>query len=110
MNGKIIKTEGRILEIHGQKFEFRLDMNAICELEDIYPGNALHDMAAQRVKAARAVLYAGMKASLPEGTTLEEFGAMLGLREIALLSAQVKDVITRHLDIDVEADDTPGGE
>jgi hypothetical protein len=111
MKGKIIKAKPRKITINGQFYEFLLDMNAMCELDDIYAnGDALTDMANGKFRAIRAVFYAGVKASLPEGATVEDFGSMFDFTDMQTANGLISSMFSAAAENLPEKKDGSAGE
>jgi len=118
MNGEAIKPTPKTVRICGVVYEFRLDFNALVWLEENYldkqtvngveivqPGDYMTDLQHGKLRSARAILYAGLMASLPDGTTIEQFGAMLNSNEIFAMAGNLNQMLSKDLP---EAKDAPG--
>ena len=109
MKGNIVRAKARPITIGGQELEFRFDMNTMCELEEIYlpeakkaaaelpegadkpnaMSMAFDDLAAGKIKAVRALLCAGLRHCLPEGTTPEDVGSMIDFTDVTVIQSMI---------------------
>lgn len=82
ITGKQLKNKGTEI-ILDKKRILKFDLNAYCELEDIY-GNiekAFQDMQEGSLKAIRALLYAGLKGD-DEALTIKKVGTFITIESI----------------------------
>ncbi len=107
MKGKELKSEKVIIEAKGKEYELALDMNALCELEEIYGDIklAINTFKDKPIKTVRNFIYAMLK-SQDEKLTISKAGAMIDTKNFN----QVVEAITKLIEeafptTDTEVDD-----
>ena len=95
MKGKDLKSKSEIVNIKGKNYKLALDMNALCELEEIY-GDIKSAVALFKEKPIRTVrnfIYAMLKSQDPK-LTVSKAGALIDTTNFN----QVVDAITVLID------------
>ncbi len=78
MKGKELKSQSTIIVAGGKEYKLSLDMNALCELEDIYGDikKAINTFKDKPMKTVRAFVYAMLK-SQDDKLTIHKAGALI---------------------------------
>ena len=95
MKGKQLKDKKIAITANGKEYKLALDMNALCELEDIYGDTkvAIGNFKEKPIKTVRSFIYAMLK-SQDEKITLMKAGALIDTKNFN----QVIDAITELIE------------
>ncbi len=95
MKGKELKEKRISITANGKQYNLALDMNALCELEDMYGDikNAIGNFKEKPIKTVRAFIYAMLK-SQDEKITLMKAGALIDTKNFN----EVIDAITQLIE------------
>jgi hypothetical protein len=93
-NLKTIKNKGVNVELGGNEYVLKFDLNAFAELEDV-AGNindVLISLETGSIKAIRALLWAGLQSN-ENAPTLKEVGSMITITDIQDLSTKLNEAL-----------------
>lgn len=98
MKAHELRNKGVPTTLAGKQYTIHFDMNTFCELEEIYGdiNLAFEDLAKQRLKAIRALLYAALKAQ-DETLTLTKVGEILSLSDMEGLATSIYEALDRAM-------------
>lgn len=106
MKAAELKNKGIKFKLGEKEYELKINMNTLCELEEIYGelNSAFDDLQKMKLKAVRALVYAAVRTE-DEHITLKTVGEQLGLNDLERLGTAINEALSKAMP---EAEETSG--
>ena len=106
MKGKELKEKRIAITSNGKQYNLALDMNALCELEDMYGDikKAIGNFKEKPMKTVRAFIYSMLK-SQDEKITLMKAGALIDTKNFNQVVDAIKELIEEAFPENEETED-----